>query len=142
MLFTKILQCPQEAPVLESLFRKSGLKACNIIKKRLQHRCFPVNIVKFLRLIILKSILKRLLLDCFNGSLLHRPKTSRSILYDSVRLQGPSNRSKLFVSKSASLVLNRVPVCVGKPKMNTFDESLIKFLNWFFLVVLDSFRSF
>ena len=26
-----------------------GLKACNFIKKRLQHRCFPVNIAKFLR---------------------------------------------------------------------------------------------
>ena len=29
---------------LESL---SGLKACNFIQKRLQHRCFPVNFAKF-----------------------------------------------------------------------------------------------
>ena len=27
----------------------SGLKSCNFIKKRLQHRCFPVNIAKYLR---------------------------------------------------------------------------------------------
>ena len=27
----------------------SGLQACNFIKKRLLHRCFPVNILKFLR---------------------------------------------------------------------------------------------
>ena len=26
-----------------------GLKICNFNKKRLQHRCFPVNILKFLR---------------------------------------------------------------------------------------------
>ena len=26
-----------------------SLKACNFIKKRLQHRCFPVNIAKLLR---------------------------------------------------------------------------------------------
>ena len=26
-----------------------GLEACNFIKKRLQHRCFPGNIAKFLR---------------------------------------------------------------------------------------------
>ena len=26
-----------------------GIKACNFIKMRLQHRCFPVNIAKFLR---------------------------------------------------------------------------------------------
>ena len=31
------------------VFTGKGLKDCNFIKKRLQHRCFPVNIVKFLR---------------------------------------------------------------------------------------------
>ena len=38
------------------------LKACNFIKKRLQHRCFQVNIAKFLRTPIFKNICKRLLL--------------------------------------------------------------------------------
>ena len=42
--------------MLESLFNKvAGLKACIFIKKRLQHRCFPVNIAKFLRTPILKK---------------------------------------------------------------------------------------
>ena len=36
--------------MLESLFNKvAGAQACNYIKKRLQHRPFPVNIAKFLR---------------------------------------------------------------------------------------------
>ena len=36
--------------MLGSLFNKvTGLLACNFLKNRLQHRCFPVNIVKFLR---------------------------------------------------------------------------------------------
>ena len=39
-----------------------------------------------LRLPILKNICERLLFDCFNGSLLHRPKGSRSILYESVKV--------------------------------------------------------
>ena len=39
-----------------------GLKAYNFIKKRLRHRCFPVNIAKFLSTPILKNICKRLLL--------------------------------------------------------------------------------
>ena len=40
----------RKAPVLEYLFNKvAGLKACNFIKKRLQHSFFPVNIVKMLR---------------------------------------------------------------------------------------------
>ena len=34
---------------LEPLFNKfAGLNACNLIKKRLQHICFPVNIAKYL----------------------------------------------------------------------------------------------
>ena len=40
----------QYAPVLESLFDKvAGLQTCNVIKKRLQHMCFPVNIAKLLK---------------------------------------------------------------------------------------------
>ena len=39
------------------------LKIYKFIKKRLQHRCFPVNIVKFLRTPILKNIGERWLLD-------------------------------------------------------------------------------
>ena len=39
------------------------LKACNFINKRLQHMCFPVNIVKLLMAPILKNIYERLLLS-------------------------------------------------------------------------------
>ena len=39
-----------------------GLSACTFIKKRLQHRCFPVNIAKFYRATISKNIRERLLL--------------------------------------------------------------------------------
>ena len=42
--------------VLESLF-----KVCNFIKNRHQHKCFPMNIAKFLRTPILKNIWERLL---------------------------------------------------------------------------------
>ena len=42
----------RKTPVLESLF-DTVLQACNIIKKRLQHRCFPENIAKFLRAAVL-----------------------------------------------------------------------------------------
>ena len=40
----------RKAPVLESLFNKvAGVIPTTLLKKRLQHRCFPVNIAKFLR---------------------------------------------------------------------------------------------
>ena len=40
--------------MLESLFtpcfhKVTGLMACNFIKKRSQHRCFPVNVLKCLK---------------------------------------------------------------------------------------------
>ena len=85
--------------MLESLFKKvAGLKACNFIKKRPQHRCFPVNIEKFLILLISKSICERLLFDFFNDLLLHEPKGSRSRMYDSVRLHGLSHRTSFLFS--------------------------------------------
>ena len=49
--------------MLESLFDKvAALQPSNFIKERLQHRCFPVNIAKFLTTPILKNICELLLL--------------------------------------------------------------------------------
>ena len=49
--------------MLESLFDKvADLEACNFIKKRLQHRSFPLKFAKFLRTSISKNICERLFL--------------------------------------------------------------------------------
>ena len=40
---------------------------CNFIEKRLQHRCFPVNIAKFLRTAFFVKHLRRLFLDFGQG---------------------------------------------------------------------------
>ena len=43
--------------VLESLLNRiAGLKACNFVKKKLKHSCFPVNIGKFLRTSFLQNM--------------------------------------------------------------------------------------
>ena len=42
------------------LNKNAGLKSWNVSKKRLQHRCNPVNIAKFLRTTVLKNICERL----------------------------------------------------------------------------------
>ena len=101
-LLLKISQCHQETPLLES----QELQTCNFIRKRPKNRCFPVNIAKFLKLPLLKSICKQLLFGCFMGSLLHGPKGSRSRLYDGV------TSLVFFPFKLISLVLNQVPTCV------------------------------
>ena len=47
----------RKAPVLESLFYKvASLQACNVTKKRLLHRCFPMKFEKFWRTTISKNI--------------------------------------------------------------------------------------
>ena len=40
-----------KTPVLKTVFfnKVRGLKACNFIKKRLQHNCFPVNVTKIFK---------------------------------------------------------------------------------------------
>ena len=57
----KFCKFDTKSPVLESLLKK--LLACNFIKKRLQHTCFPVKFTKFLRTPILKNSCERLLLQ-------------------------------------------------------------------------------
>ena len=57
----------RKTPAFESLFNDAaGLKACNLIKRRLEHRRFPVNIVKFLRTVFFIEDLRWLLLRCDN----------------------------------------------------------------------------
>ena len=48
-LFLKTLQNLQETPVPESLLIKLQAPSATLLKKRLWHRCFPVNLAKFLR---------------------------------------------------------------------------------------------
>ena len=53
--------------MLESLFNKvAGLKSCNSVKKRPQHRCFPVKFAKFLRTSFLQNS-SNSSSDCFWG---------------------------------------------------------------------------
>ena len=56
------LNIHRKTPVSEPLSNKFvGLQACNLIEKRLQHRCFPVNIENFLRTPIMKNVCEQLL---------------------------------------------------------------------------------
>ena len=52
----------RKTPLLESLFDKASALQPSFIKERLQHRCFPENIAKFLKTPVLKNICERLLL--------------------------------------------------------------------------------
>ena len=53
--------------MLESIFNEiADMKACSIIKKKLQHSYFTANISKFLRAPVPKNICERLLMYIWN----------------------------------------------------------------------------
>ena len=49
-----------------SFNKVAGLRPATLLKKRLWHKCFPVNFAKFLRTSFLTKHLRWLLLDNFN----------------------------------------------------------------------------
>ena len=53
-----------EKRLCQSLFfnKVLGLRSATLLKRRLWHRCFPVNFVKFLRTLFLQNTSRRLLL--------------------------------------------------------------------------------
>ena len=49
-LVLKMSQYSQEITCVGvSFLKKFGHQACSFIRKKLQHKCFPVNVAKFLR---------------------------------------------------------------------------------------------
>ena len=69
MCSLKVRKWHRKMPTLESVFNKvQGLRACKFVTKILQHRCFPVEFAKFLRIPILKNICERLFLYLYYNS--------------------------------------------------------------------------
>ena len=70
----KLLKIHRKAPVPEFFFNKiAGLRAATLLKKKLWHRCFPVNSAKFLRTPFLQNTFGRLLLILFVACFLYFP---------------------------------------------------------------------
>ena len=88
-IFLKISQI-SKAYELESPFNKvAGLQACIFIKKKLQHRCFPVKFAKVLRTPILKIICERLLLRLVLGHFYLTTLSGDSTFQPSGEINGP-----------------------------------------------------
>ena len=72
------------------------IQASNFITKRLQHRCFPVNIAKFLKTSILKGICERLLLNIIDSKWKKSWRKQRRIQRrESETYSEPSETSKM-----------------------------------------------
>ena len=79
----------------------AGLQPCNFIEKRLERRCFPVNISKFFRTPIMKNISEWLLLaDAFITSEYIYPK------------QNESKKFMHLISKSLCIIVKKLKFSV------------------------------
>ena len=92
--------CSLEKTVLKNFAIFTGKHLCwtafNFLKKWLQHRCFPVNIAKFLRTLILMKICEQLLLKLLLLTVNISFWVLVSALYSIVLLQSSSSRFKEF----------------------------------------------
>ena len=120
-----------------SFGKVAGLKACIFVKKKLQHRCFPVNIAKFLRLPISKNICDQLLLTV---SMVH--------YYMGIKVQGLNCmvESGIWVQVTGLVFVFR---STSQPVFGNQQQiPLISHLSfyigyfWSFYMVLGQFRSF
>ena len=102
----------RKTPLLKSLSNK----ACNFIKKRHQHRCFPVNIAKFLRTVFLNKTPR------VATSMIRNNNSSISKLYyfsmwDYISPDGQWIYLKEFINKWR-------PKCFQSNKVNSLFETL------------------
>ena len=82
---------------------KKGLKSATLFKKRLWHRCFPVNCAKFLRTPLLQNTSGRLLL-CFMAfsDWEFLPQRFKNICYWKIDCGKHYRLSKYFIPRTSS----------------------------------------
>ena len=107
--------------MLDSLFNKvKGLKTCKFIKKRLQHRCFPVKSAKILRQLLLRNISGGCFLDSkklipdplVTGKLI--PKGTLKLLYTNIA-QLMAHTTVVYVATYLAIMLaDLLAFCRGK----------------------------
>ena len=114
-MFLKFRNIHRNTPVLEPHFNKdAGLKGCNFIKERLQHRGFPVNVAQFLR----KAFSWNISAGCFYKSLIIFTEVwvrTLSNIYDGAFCRNSENMSTVFTKNPISDVW-RVPKHVSASK--------------------------
>ena len=111
-MLLKISQNPQESTCARASFlMKLQVSAC---RKRLWHRCFPVNVLKFLRALFLKNTFGRLLLTFVLNVIYLQPyfilffqtnSTRRTKIIQIIKL--PSNRVLGIYSSEEYLTLRQ-----------------------------------
>ena len=90
----------------QSIFfnKVAGLRAANLFKKRLWHRCFPMNFVKFLRAPFLQNTSRQLLLKI--KKLFQQPFQLKLKTFKSMTKPLKSVKREILISKIATTKIN------------------------------------
>ena len=116
--------------MLESLFTKTaGLQICNFIKKRIQHRCFPVNIAEFLRIaVFIEQLWWKL--ECRVITFKHVQVVSAAFLRSSFKkifLNNWSNGKRISTAESDLSRVAPATLLLSLSVMDNFLEILLEF---------------
>ena len=116
--------------MLESLFTKTaGLQICNFIKKRIQHRCFPVNIAEFLRIaVFIEQLWWKL--ECRVITFKHVQVASAAFLRSSFKkifLNNWSNGKRISTAESDLSRVAPAKLLLSLSVMDNFLEILLEF---------------
>ena len=121
-MFLEILQNSQENTCTRASFLIK-LQACNLIKKRVWHRCFPVKFAKFLRTPFLQNTSRRLLLKKKGFLNQHLIKASKLLVFVLLSFFIVSNiMIKIFFS--------RITVLYWIAKVERKEKTFFKIWNY------------
>ena len=125
-------QISQETPVLGSIFNKvAGLKACNVIKKRLQHRCLRVKFSKLLR--------RTFFIEHLRWMLLNEIHVDKNCSVKDLEIQWVEAVTQTCSVKKVFLEISQNPqeyTCVRVSRLwhRCFPVNFVKFLRTPFLI--------
>ena len=124
-MFYKKSVLDRKTPALESLFDKvAGLRPAALLKKRLQRRCFPINIAKILRTPTLKNICELLFCTIYRKASTKHPLELTPGKNTSKHMVPGNNLSCVFKSllplnfklfalcKRLKIILSAISLCI------------------------------
>ena len=118
ILIEQIRKIHKRTPVLDSISLSNKVTSCNVIKKRLQHSCFPVNFCESLRKPFFVEHLRWLLLDVYA-----KAKNSPSLVFERFVFTLPSSKLAYVIKRLLSLTTLRIN---RFNRFNRFNRMLLR----------------
>ena len=123
--------------MLVSLFNKvTGSQACIFIKKRLQHRCFPVKFAKFLKTPFFTEHFQGLLLFMYKPEKIHESEECKILWCFSIDKQLKDNRTDITVTDKINKIYQLIdPLCPFYSRTKKKEEKCTNYCDLKFEII-------